>query len=87
MSTVAEFIDGANFEEAVKSVRDDNTDDKYVVVGHVENNPNRVSVLKVGQDLEQLGAEMNDTQVMYALARYESIFDMSKTIKFVYFRW
>lgn len=87
MSTTAEFIDGANFVEAIHSVRDDNTDDKYVLVQHVEENPNKLTVLRTGQEPAELVEYLDDSQAMYALARYESTFDMSNTIKFVYFRW
>lgn len=87
MSTTAEFVDGTNFVEAIHSVRDDNTDDKYVLVQHVEENPNKLTVLRTGQDPAELVEHLDDSQAMYALARYESTFDMSNTIKFVYFRW
>lgn len=87
MSTSAEFVDGANFLEAINSVRNDGTDDKYVIVQHVDGNPNKLTVLRTGQDPAEIASYLDDTQSMYALARYESTFDMSNTIKFVYFRW
>lgn len=87
MSTSAEFVDGANFVEAIRSVRDDSTDDKYVIVQHVDGNPNKLTVFRTGQDPAEIASYLDDTQAMYALARYESTFDMSNTIKFVYFRW
>ena len=43
--------------------------------------------LQVGQSTEELSALLEDDQVMYALGRYETKFDMSITVKFVYFRW
>ena len=46
-----------------------------------------LQVVKTGQDVEELADEMQDDQVMYVLARYQSTFDMSDTVKFVYFRW
>lgn len=87
MSTSAEFVDGANFVEAIHSVRDDSTGDKYVLVQHMDGNPNKLTVVRTGQDPTEIASYLDDTQAMYALARYESTFDMSNTIKFVYFRW
>jgi hypothetical protein len=59
----------------------------YIVVGHIDNDPNRLSVLKVGEDVSDIEELLDDTQMMYVLARYESTFDMSNTVKFVYFHW
>ncbi|KAK3605296.1 hypothetical protein CHS0354_001414 [Potamilus streckersoni] len=87
MSTSAEFTDGTHFAESAKLVRDDSAAEKYVIVGHVDGNPNHVAVQKVGYDVSELPNETDDTQVLYILARYESTFDMSSTVKFVYFRW
>lgn len=44
-------------------------------------------VVKVGQDTSELATLLDESQVMYALGRYETKFDMSTTVKFVYFRW
>ncbi|KAL3872334.1 hypothetical protein ACJMK2_040265 [Sinanodonta woodiana] len=87
MSTSAEFTDGTHFAESAKLVRDDSAAEKYVILGHVDGNPNHVAVQKVGYDVSELPNETDDSQVLYILARYESTFDMSSTVKFVYFRW
>lgn len=87
MSTTATFEDDSSFQEASGSVRNDSADAKYVIVGHVNDDPLRIQVVKTGQDVEELADEMQDDQVMYVLARYQSTFDMSDTVKFVYFRW
>ncbi|XP_046560819.1 uncharacterized protein LOC124269828 [Haliotis rubra] len=87
MSTDAEFVDGATFEEAMKSVRSDDTGDLFLVVGHIQGDPNRLELVTVGQETSQLVEYLEDDRVMYALARYETKFDMSITVKFVYFRW
>lgn len=87
MSTSAEFENPEEFQQAIASVRSDSTDDVYVIVGHVDNDPTRLTVLKLGQNVEELGENVDSSQVMYILARYESTFDMSTTVKFVYFRW
>ncbi|KAH3796146.1 uncharacterized protein LOC127838019 [Dreissena polymorpha] len=87
MSTSATFENLEEFQEAATSVRNDATDDAFVIVGHVNNNPAQVAVVKVGQNVEDIADNLDNSQVMYILARYESSFDMSKTVKFVYFRW
>lgn len=87
MSTEAEFEDRAAFDEGIKAVRDDNNPVNFIVVGHIDNDPNRLIVLKVGEDVSDMQELFDETQMMYALARYESAFDMSNTVKFVYFHW
>lgn len=87
MSTETTFEDKAAFDEAIQSVRDDNSPMHYIVVGHIDNDPNRLTVLKVGEDVSDIEELLDDKQMMYALARYESTFDMSNTVKFVYFHW
>lgn len=87
MSTTASFDDESEFQEASGSVRNDSIDKKYVIVGHVDGDPLRIQVVKVGTDVNELADEMHDDQVMYVLARYQSTFDLSDTVKFVYFRW
>ncbi|XP_046365847.2 uncharacterized protein LOC124141792 [Haliotis rufescens] len=87
MSTKAEFADGATFVEAMKSVRSDDTGDLFLVVGHIEGDPNRLELVTVGQETSQVVDFLEDDRVMYALARYKTKFDMSTTVKFVYFRW
>ncbi|XP_025114512.1 uncharacterized protein LOC112576354 isoform X2 [Pomacea canaliculata] len=87
MATTIEVADGNAFHEAIASVRSDATEDTYVLCGHVNGDPNRIQVLKVGQDTSELATLLDDSQVMYALGRYETKFDMSTTVKFVYFRW
>ena len=87
MSTEAAFEDKAAFHEGIKAVRDDNSSINYIVVGHIDNDPNRLNVLRVGEDVSDMKELFDDTQMMYALARYESTFDMSTTVKFVYFHW
>ncbi|XP_050389533.1 uncharacterized protein LOC126808659 [Patella vulgata] len=87
MSVEVEVVDGSAFKEALHSVRSDNTSDTYVIVGHVDGDQNRINVVTVGQDNNEIASYMDDCQMMYVLARYETKFDMSLTIKFVYFRW
>ncbi|XP_045197912.2 uncharacterized protein LOC123552361 [Mercenaria mercenaria] len=87
MSTSASFDNPEEFQEAMASVRNDASEDVYVIVGHIDNDPARVGVLKVGQSVDELADLVDSEQVMYILARYESTFDMSTTVKFVYFRW
>lgn len=87
MSTSAQFEDLDAFKNAMASVRSDITSDVYVIVSHVNDDPTRVDVLKVGTNVEEIAEYLDSKQVMYILARYESTFDMSTTVKFVYFRW
>lgn len=58
MSTSTEFVDGANFVEAIHSVRDDSTGDKYVIVQHVDGNPNKLTVLRTGQDPAEIAMQL-----------------------------
>ena len=44
-------------------------------------------LLRLGDNVEDIAGLLEDDQVMYVLARYQSTFDMSNTVKFVYFRW
>ncbi|KAK7095530.1 uncharacterized protein [Littorina saxatilis] len=87
MATTIEVVDGTAFQEAMASVRSDTTDDKYILCGHVDGNPNRIQTLQVGQLTAELSDMLDEGQVMYALGRYQTQFDMSTTVKFVYFRW
>lgn len=88
MATTIDVVDGEiNFQEAITSVRSDASADKYVLCGHVDGDPNRMQVLRVGQATDELSSLLDESQVMYALGRYETKFDMSTTVKFVYFRW
>jgi len=87
MSTSAAFENPDEFREAIASVRNDASDDVYAIVGHIDSDPTRLGVLKLGQDVEEIADHLDSTQVMYILARYKSTFDMSTTVKFIYFRW
>ena len=44
MSTTATFEDDLSFQEASGSVRNDSADAKYVIVGHVNDDPLRIQV-------------------------------------------
>lgn len=87
MATTIEIVDGSAFHEAMASVRSDSTEDNYIICGHVDGDPNRIQVVKVAQSTSELVSLLDDQQVMYALGRYQTKFDMSTTVKFVYFRW
>ncbi|ESO96032.1 hypothetical protein LOTGIDRAFT_231819 [Lottia gigantea] len=87
MSTEVEVVDGTAFTEAIKSVRNDSTDDTYAVFGHDGEDPNRIKVIAVGQDTKEIASYMDDSQILYTFARFVTKFDMSSTVKFVYIRW
>ena len=44
MATTIEVVDGTAFQEAIASVRNDATDDKFVICGHADGDPNRIQV-------------------------------------------
>ena len=46
MATTIELVDGTAFQEAIASVRNDATEDNYVLCGHVDGDPNRIQVNK-----------------------------------------
>ncbi|WAR30373.1 hypothetical protein MAR_032915 [Mya arenaria] len=81
MSTSAEFENPEVFKEAQASVRNDSSEDMFVIVSHVDNDPAKLQVLKVGQNVEEIRDYMDSQQVMYVLARYKSTYDMSTTVK------
>ena len=87
MSTEASFEDEAAFTSAIQSVRNDESDLKYVICGHVEGKPNLIRVLYSGSELSEISSKMDVAEMMYGLARFEVKFDMSTTVKFVYIRW
>ena len=47
MATTIEVVDGTAFQEAIASIRSDTTDDKFVICGHVDGDPNRIQVRSV----------------------------------------
>ena len=67
MSTSATFENQTEFEESVASVRNDASDDLYVIVQHIDDDPCRLGVLKVGQNVEEIAAQMDSTQVLECL--------------------
>lgn len=63
MSTSASFENYEEFQEALGTVRSDSTKDVYAIINHVENDPTRVAVLKVGQDVEEIAENLDSQQV------------------------
>jgi len=63
MSTAAEFVNLDEFQEAVAAVRNDASDTSYVIVGHVDNDPARVQVVKTGDNVEEIAENMDSSQV------------------------
>ncbi|XP_005097636.1 uncharacterized protein LOC101858936 [Aplysia californica] len=87
MSIEVIIEDEQSFAEAIRDVRNDGDDTTYVICGHDDGNPNRIKVLYTGSDTSEIGSRMDSAEMMYGLARYETKFDMSTTVKFVYIRW
>lgn len=94
MSTNVEVTDVEALRQAIADVRSDANGvnrKSWVVVGHVDNNPNLVEVK--GHDsseeanLEDFRELFEDDQVMYALVRTTTTVDMSATVRFIYVRW
>ena len=51
MSTTASFEDDSEFQAASGSVRNDSTDNKYLLVGHVDGDPYKIQVCEIGVNL------------------------------------
>ena len=94
MSTTADVQEPERFEEVMVNCRDDGAGlnrRSWVILGHVNNNPNKVDVLASDNSeeasLEGWLEKLEDDQVMYCLLRLTSTVDLSTTIKFVYVHW
>ncbi|BFZ05739.1 hypothetical protein BsWGS_08778 [Bradybaena similaris] len=87
MSTEAIFEDESAFTAALSDVRNDSSDINYIICGHVGGSPNLIGVLSTGSNISEIGSRMDPTEAMYGLARYETKFDLSTTVKFVYIHW
>lgn len=87
MSTDVGFVDESAFNAAISDVRNDNSEVNYVICGHVDGKPNVIGVLYTGIDPSEIGSKMDPSESLYALARYETKFDLSTTVKFVYIHW
>jgi hypothetical protein len=94
MSTKAEPADLERLKEILAEVRSDANGvnrRSWVIVGHVENNPNVVDVIahdtSAEASLEDFRSRLEEDQVMYCLLRLNSSVDMSTTVKFIYVHW
>ncbi|XP_033646865.1 uncharacterized protein LOC117306369 [Asterias rubens] len=87
MSTEVKLVDEDAFKMSLQDVRDDKTETKLVIVGHVNNEPNAIDVIFTGPDINEINEVLDDKQVMYVLARLNTTFDLSTTVKFVYIHW
>ncbi|KAH9487626.1 hypothetical protein Btru_070279 [Bulinus truncatus] len=52
-----------------------------------DGSPNKIGVLFTGTDPSEMGSKVDPSEAMYGLARYETKFDLSTTVKFVYIHW
>ncbi|GFR71694.1 coactosin [Elysia marginata] len=87
MSTEVTFENESDFAAAIAEVRNDASDVTYAFCGHVDGNPNVLGLLFKGTDNSEIASQMDSSQAMYGLARFETQVDMSTTVKFVYIRW
>lgn len=65
MSTSASFENYEEFQAALGTVRNDGTQDVYVIVSHIDNDPARVDILKIGQDVEEIADNLDSSQVVH----------------------
>ena len=94
MSIKSEPIDEILFKAALNELRSDQGDlyrKSWLIVGHVDQNPQKIHVCASNIISENPFKEICDVlkndQVMYALIRLTTTFDMSTTVKFVYIHW
>lgn len=90
MSTTAEPVNPDEMKAAIANVRADAAGvnrHAWVIIQHVDNNPNAIDVLAQGEDINELQSHLQEDQVLYLLLRFTTAFDMSNTVKFVYVRW
>lgn len=94
MGTRATPVDVASLQAGIAQVRSDAGDvyrRSWIIVGHVDNNPQSIDVWKAdtSQDatLEGMRSHLRDDQVMYGLLRLTTAFDLSTTVKFIYIHW
>ena len=94
MSTCAEAADLDRLKQAIDDVRSDlgGVDRRaWLLVGHVQNNPNRIDVVSADTSaqasLDDFRSKLEDDQVMYGLLRLTSSVDMSTTVRFLYVHW
>ena len=90
MSTEVDIDNVEAFNDAKMRLRSDSgeaTRRAWLVISHVDNNPNKVHLLAEGEGFNECKENLADDQVMYILFRLSSTFDMSTTVKFVYIHW
>ncbi|KAI9209038.1 uncharacterized protein BJ171DRAFT_488270 [Polychytrium aggregatum] len=85
MSIKVTLNDEAAVLQAIRSVRNDTDSTNYVVVGHVNDDPNTLGLVASGAEgLEGIRAHLRDDQVLYSLLRITTKVDLSTTVKFVF---
>ncbi|BFZ20309.1 hypothetical protein BsWGS_23348 [Bradybaena similaris] len=87
MSTEVVIEDEAAFNTAISDVRNDESDIRYMICGHIDGNPNIIKVLFTGNDTSEISTKMDPDEAMYVLARYEVRFEVLVNVKFIYIHW
>ena len=90
MSTEVGVQDLSLLKQALEKLRSDAGDHArtaWLLVSHVNNNPNTIQLHSEGEKLSECVEQLLDDQVMYILFRVSSTYDMSTTVKFVYVHW
>ena len=94
MSTKCSPVDENRMKSAFEDIRSDQGNiyrKSWLVVGHIDQNPQLIDVVASSHlsesPYEELVDILKNDQVMYVLIRLTSTFDMSTTVKFVYIHW
>jgi Cofilin/tropomyosin-type actin-binding protein len=74
--------------EAIKQVRNDKSETNWVLFGHLNDDPNTISLEATGSDgYGGLISRINDSKFQYGLLRVTTKVDLAITVKFVYIHW
>lgn len=85
MSTSVQLSNGNEIPDAISRLRNDNSPEDWVLVGHQNGNPNILELVGTGSNgINELGSKLSEDQVQYALLRLTNKIDLSITVKFVF---
>jgi len=71
--------------DAIKGVRNDNTETNLALAGHIEGNLDTVRLVGSGKGgVDDLVAHLDSATVQYGLVRHTQKIDLSTTVKFIY---
>ena len=90
MSTQVDVENRSELKASTTRLRSDDVDPTrraWLIVAHVDNNPNKIQLLAEGEGFDECLDKLADDQVMYIMFRLSRTIDMSTTVKFVYIHW